>query len=462
VTRRPRLLVVLAVLSAASHTFATGVFEVAQDIGGLSGAGSTEFLGYSELDGKLVGRYLITSYGGDTGGTRDRFHFAYRRMTGALRLSAAFEWVGSPDGSVPAPGSKYGVMIRAAETPDAVNYFTASQKDGALVQMTWRPATGAGSSETQVGASTVPGATRPHRLGIQRVLIGGQIPALESLVDWGRGAGWERVGALQLLPALPEEVLVGVAVGSGNVGDAAQALASDVVYETKAELVGPAPEFPRVPAPAAMASAPAGAPGFKIRTLKALYTEGWGRTEMTKLLDFGCTGPICMGPGLPIPAAEQGERVSAFVNLHDTGGRGAFSADNGFPDESFPGVDPFESPTADPAAGDDDDHLATEVTAIVELTAGYHVFAVNDDDGTIFEVGGIEIGRSAESKGASNTGFVFQVEADGFYPLRARHLEGRGSAELELHEVIKAPDGSWRRVLLGDVAGGGVAVFSAP
>jgi len=460
--RKTTVLVSLGVLVLTSSAFAASVFEFTRDIGFTPGAGSTEFLGYAEIDGKLVGQYLVTGYGGDIWGTRDQFHFAFRKMTGAVRLSAEFQWVGGKYGAIPATWSKYGVMIRASEAQGAVNYYTASRKDESLVQATWRAATGGSSADTQVKANTVPGATRPHRLGVQRVLIGGEIPAIESLVDWGQGAGWERVGTLKIMPVLPDEVLVGVAVGSMNVWDVAQAIASDVVYQTKAELVGPAPEFPLVPAAAAMASAPAGAAGFKIRTLKAMYTEGWNRAEMTKLLDFGCTGPVCLAPGMPVPALESGERVSAFVNLHDTGGRGEFSATNGFADESFPGVDPLESPTADPAAGDDDNNLATEATGIVELKAGYYVFAVNDDDGTIVEIGGVEIGRSAEWKGAGNTDFVFQVEADGFYPLRARHLEGGGGAELELHQVLKGPDGVWKRILLGDVAGGGVAVFSAP
>jgi hypothetical protein len=180
---------------------------------------------------------------------------------------------------------------------------------------------------------------------------------------------------------------------------------------------------------------------------------------MNKLLDFGCTGPLCFAPDMPVPAADEGLRVSAFVNLFDSGDRGAFSVFNGYPDATFPGIDPIELPAADPAVGDDDDVFATEVMAIIRLTEGFHVIGANDDDGTVIEIGGVEIGRSPEWKDASNSDFIFEVEAQGYYTLRARHLTGVGGAGLELHEVVQADDGAWRRILLGDVANGGSAVY---
>jgi hypothetical protein len=436
-----------------------GVFEVAKDIGGAPGAGSTVLLDYVEEGGRLVNQYLITGWGSDIWGTRDQFHLAYRTMTGPVRISACFKWLAGYYGPIPGTWSKYGVMIRASEAENSVNYFMASRKDESLVQTSFRAATGGSSADVQVNKSTVPGATRPYRLGIQRVMLSGVIPVIEFLVDWGQGAGWQRAGNLHVMPLIPDAALVGVAVGSMNGWDVAQAIATDVVYETKAEFVGPAPTLAVVPATAALATV-GNTPGFKIRTLKALYVEGWNRAEMDKLLDFGCTGPVCTGPGMPVPPAASGERVSQFVNLHDTAGRGEFSAANGFPDESFPGVDAFQSPTADPADGDDDNNIATEVTAVVQLTAGYHVFAVNDDDGTIVKIGGVEIGRSGEWKGTSNTNFVFQVEADGFYALNARHLEGGGGAALELHELVFTAPSTYKRILLGDVANGGSAVFA--
>ncbi len=458
-SRRMCLFVSLAALVLAPGALAgVGVFEVTKDIGGAPGAGSTAFVGYTEVDGKLVNQYLVTGYGADIWGTRDQFHFAYRTMTGSVRVSARFTWVGGLYGAVPATWSKYGVMIRASEDQSSVNYFMASRKDESLVQATWRPTTGAACSDTQVKTSTVPGATRPIRLGIQRVMIGELIPVIEQLVDWGQGAGWERVGTLKIMPLIPNEALVGVAVGSMSVWDVAQALATDVVYETNPQLVGPAPAFAMVPATAVLAG-PGAAPGFKVRSLKALYVDGWNRAEMDKLLDFGCTGPVCLGPGMPIPAVpgQTGERVVQFVNLHDTGGRGTFTADNGFPDESFPGVDPLQVPTTDPAAGDDDNTFATEVTAVVHLTAGYHIFGARHDDGVYVTVGGVSVGSADSWDNNAQSKFIFQVEQEGDYALNVRSFEGTGGAELELHEVL--PDGSgFKTILLGDVASGGSAV----
>ena len=171
---------------------------------------------------------------------------------------------------------------------------------------------------------------------------------------------------------------------------------------------------------------------------------------MDKLLDFGCTGPMCTGKGMPIPGTEQGKRVDPVVNLSDTGD-GTFGNNR-----SFPGIDPFQYPTADPAAGDDDNNFATEVLACVKLTKGLHIFGVNDDDGTILKVGGVEIGRSTEWKGTgAPTDFIFEVAKEGWYSLRARHLEGGGGASLEIHEVLM----NGTRILLGDVAAGGSPVM---
>ena len=159
--------------------------------------------------------------------------------------------------------------------------------------------------------------------------------------------------------------------------------------------------------------------------------------------------------GLPPMPGTEGVRVDQFVNLRDTG-NGAFSVDNGYPDKSYPGIDPLEDPAADPAAGDDDDNFGTEILGTIQLTKGLHIIGANSDDGTIIVIGGVEVGRTGEWKGTSNEDKVFEVEADGYYNLRARTLEGGGGASIELHEVLL--DGT--RILLNDVANGGSAVFA--
>jgi hypothetical protein len=203
--------------------------------------------------------------------------------------------------------------------------------------------------------------------------------------------------------------------------------------------------------------------GFVIRTVKATFTEDWDYDQMNKLLDFGCTGPLCMAPGMAIPGTEQGTRVSEFVNLHDSGRRGVFSADNGCADESYPGIDPFESATGAPASSDDDDNFATEILALIHLNAGLHLVGANSQDGAIIEIGGVEIGRTPQWQDASNADFIFAVEQDGYYTFRVRSLAGEGGASLELHELVRNSEGVWRRILLGDVdAGGSLVVVPEP
>jgi hypothetical protein len=199
--------------------------------------------------------------------------------------------------------------------------------------------------------------------------------------------------------------------------------------------------------------------GFVIRTVKARFTDDWGYDEMNKLLDFGCTGPLCMGPGMSVPGVEQGSRISEFVNLYDSGSRGIFNADNGHADESYPGVDPFESPPGEPAAADDDDHFATEILAIIHLDAGLHLIGAHSEDGTVIEVGGIEIGRTGQLRKPANADFIFAVEQEGYYTFRARSFAAESGASLELHELVRDSDGVWHRVLLGDVVTGGSAAF---
>jgi hypothetical protein len=207
---------------------------------------------------------------------------------------------------------------------------------------------------------------------------------------------------------------------------------------------------PQVPASANLGAATSNVPGFLIHTLKAQAPDQMNFAGMNEIFDTG------LWMGLPPDPNANGTRIDVFVNLRDTSSNGAFNEGSGYPDSSFPGIDPLEVPALDPAAGDDDNDFATEVTGSIQLTAGRHEIGANSDDGTIIVIGGVEIGRTEEFKGTSNRDYVFYVEADGFYTLRARSIERGGGAALELHEVLA--DGT--RILLNDVAKGGSAVFA--
>lgn len=444
------LLFALTVLPITVAQAGVGIFEKTEDIPRLGNIGSTQFVGMVDKGGTLVEQYLVTGHGADIWGTQDQFHFAYRTMTGDWRVSADVAWVGKPANS----WAKVGVMIRASNDKKSAMYYSVVPNYvdnwNVLTASQMRTATGASAVDN---GSAVSGKAA-GRLGIQRVLIGGEIPAIESLADFGNG--WERLGSLQLFPAIPDAALLGVFVTSHDTWSTATAKVTDVVYE-RAQMVGAAPAIVDLPAGTVKAgfSAEGRENGFVIRTIKATFTDGWGRAEMDKLLDFGCTGPLCLGAGMPVPGAEEGTRISKFVNLRDSDPGGNFGND-----ESFPGIDLLEVPAQNPAAGDDDNNFATEVLGVIQLKAGMHAIGVNDDDGTIVKIGGIEVGRSGEWKGVSDTNFFFRVEQDGFYTLRARHLEGGGGAALEMFEYVKGADGIWTKVLMGDVANGGSAVVA--
>lgn len=428
--------VIALVLGVSSFAEPVGVFENTQDVGAPPGIGSTIYEGFVWKGDVLTEQYLITAGGHDIWDNSDDFHYAYNTVTGDVRVSANFNWVVRSN-----DWAKYGVMLRETATGPSVHYSMLDRKAQDYAGLQGRTATGGGSSE--FGTAWTKGA---KALAVQRVNVGG-LTMVEGLADFGDGKGWQS-RAIKLVFGMPDEILAGVCVTSHDNNQLVQARAWNVAFEANPTLVG---QFvtPKVPATAALAAPPSNVSGFKIRALKPLVTDGWGYAAMNEILDTG------LYKGLPPMPGTEGSRVSQFVNLRDTG-NGAFSVDNGYPDESFPGIDPYEMPAADPAGGDDDDNYASESLGCIQLTKGLHIIGANSDDGTIIVIGGVEIGRAAEWKGTSNVDFVYEVEADGYYNLRARHLEGGGGSSLELHEVLL--DGT--RILLNDVAHGGSAVFA--
>jgi len=430
--RYVRCVAVVAILAMASTSFAAiGKFQASSDVGTPGdplATGATLFEGFVFRDSKLVDQYVITAGGSDIWGTADHGHFAYRVMTGDVRVSASGEWVIAPDW-----WSKWGVMIRASLDADAVNYYNLIPNNVAgnnRTQFQWRETTGAGSAEMHRNEVA-------QRLGIQRVTVGAYT-LIEGIGDFGNG--WESIGLKLASPELPDTVLVGVASTAHRNNAISQARIWDVQYEKDPALVA---QLPVVPAAAAVPD-PQAPSGFNVRTVKAAGgVELWSFDDMNALLDGN------------LAAEGEGSRQVELVNLYDSGGRGAFSEENGFADETFPFIDTFESPAGDPANGDDENDFATEVTGIIYLTEGLHVIGANSDDGTVVEIGGVQVGATEPLKGPSNRDFFFLVEAEGFYPFRARSFERGGGASLELHEIL--PSGA--RILLNDTAAGGSPVF---
>jgi hypothetical protein len=331
---------------------------------------------------------------------------------------------------------------------------------------------------------------QPNRLGIQRVWCG-PYPVVETLVDEGYGAGWEVISERPILAynlydsslsGNYKNVQIGIAVTAHTTtaGVTTIAEASNVEYlnSEKGDTVNLISKLPTVKNPSPEPCNDRN--GFYIRTvqlgtLPPANADYWNWRTMADLLDNDyideSTNPL-KGPGGPTPWLSGRARVEPYVNLYDSGSRGAFNGTGGgsgmdvdpldaaYKDQSYPRIDPFDqSGTANPVGGDVDTYFATEVTACIHLTAGYHVIGINSDDGTRLVIGDVEI-RTALSRGVYNTDFLFYAEETGWYSLLVQALQITGGGSLELQEVVAdltSPNGL-RRILLGDTARGGSEV----
>ena len=431
-----RLFVLVLLLAAAPSVFGApiGIFGDNQDVG--NGVDNPLGIGYViQVAGN--NNYLIGAGGDDIWNQNDQFHFAYNEVTGNIRVSLHPEWQDSGWND----WAKVGAMLRESTADNSVHYSSLTRKGGGdpwskrgntddSVFFQRRTATGDWSGSTDWWG------VNPERVGMQRIVSGGY-EVVQALVDQGGGAGWQAVGTM--LVDLPDTLLAGVAVTAHDNAWMVQARVEDVQYDYAPGLIG----VTEIPRDAAVQSCGSTQRGFNIKTAKA--PPGWDLNTM----------PYEMGEYLAEngelggdPSLEKGERQEVVVNLHDSGGRFLYGND-----QSFPGIDPFEQPTSDPAAGDDDEQYATLVTGCIELTAGLHAIGGHADDGVLIRIGGVEIGRTASWNSIDD--FLFNVEVAGLYPFRAVMYEQGGGSDLELYEVL--PGGV--RILLNDLAGGGSAVY---
>jgi len=433
-----RLLVIAFVLLLGTQTFGEsfGIFDNAADIGGPKAIGSTVPDGYVTTDGlgSLTQQYLMTGGGADIWGTWDQFQYAYKNVSGDVRVSASFDFVvGNND------WTKFGVMLRDMSADgDAVSYQEVTRKNMDGVFFQGRSSQGAGAAGW--GDLWQAGAVK---LGVQRVNVGG-LNFVEGLVDFG--SGWQLQGTPQIAWNLPDNIGAGVVLTSHDNEWAAQVKVYDVEYSDSPVAYTKLTDFRTITADKALAGQCGDVPGFLVKVAAPLIADGWGWAAAEELLTTGTY------MGLPAAPGTEGEGIYPVVNFRDTG-------DGWFGDNySFPGIDPFEMPAADPAAGTDNDNFGALVTGCVYLTEGLHIIGAYSDDGTIVTIGGVEIGRTGEWQGVTDYQFIFNVEATGWYALQALWIEGGGGASLELHEVLL--DGT--HVLLGDVANGGSPVYQVP
>jgi hypothetical protein len=161
---------------------------VDQDVGTVGGAGSA-------VAGN--GTYVVTGSGADVGGTADAFHFVQQPVQGDFAIVARVATVGA------SARAKAGVMIREGLDADARNAFLAvTPSSGIVFQTRLDPA-----ADTDV--TTDNGFTAPYWLMLTRRL--GMFTAFRS----DDGVTWVQVGEPVAI-AMPDDVLVGLAVTSGN------------------------------------------------------------------------------------------------------------------------------------------------------------------------------------------------------------------------------------------------------
>ena len=431
-------------------------FDAAVDIGANRGIGYTMYQGQNTYAGQTMDEYFITAGGADIWGTADQFHYAYKTVSGDVRM-----WMGYKYQTWDNDWVKVGPMFRDGLANNAIMIYNAVRRgpwDATNLRWSQDRTAFQGRLKTGTGAVSIgaenlkpAGVEKPVFIGAQRVTYKG-LPWIEGLVDWG--TGWQRSGSVILanpilnqpgiiLPVLPDQTKLGVCATSHREWGMSQTWVYGAQYEQNPSFVGPVPVIPLVDNPISVC--PDQRPGFKVRSIKWDNFYGappyWGYAGMNEILDTGSLSGI--------PGIEEGMRLDPVVNLWDSSGRGEFSG-AALPnaDVTYPGIDDYLVNPTDPANGDDDDYVATQILACIQLTPGIHIIGVNSDDGAIVKIGGIEVGRTAEAKGSSNVDFVFEVGTGGCYDLEVRQLEATGGGSVELHEILNL-GGVWTRILLG-------------
>jgi endoglucanase len=139
-----------------------GVFESETEVGDVKLAGATGFDG-------ARGEYRLTGAGFNIWGTADAFHFAWKRATGDVDLSAVVRFVG--EGKV--AHRKAGLMVRASLAADAPYVHAVVHGDG-LLSLQYRETAGGETKEMKASLSAVPARLLLSRRGNEFTLLAGR------------------------------------------------------------------------------------------------------------------------------------------------------------------------------------------------------------------------------------------------------------------------------------------------
>lgn len=200
-----------------------------------------------------------------------------------------------------------------------------------------------------------------------------------------------------------------------------------------------------------VSSAVSTARGFRAKVVKARNDAGLGadtdRAEKQlagTLIDPATSQPF-VNKAAPGPEAD-GSYIVPTINWNQEARGGNNSETGNFRTDSVPGTpDLADQPipgiglaTTGEAAGANDS-IAAEITAWLDLPAGYVKLGVNSDDGfkvSIAEAGnagGVLIQNLSVGKGSSDVPFSFTVPEAGLYPVRLVWYEGGGGANVEFY-----------------------------
>jgi TolB protein len=179
-----------------------GLFEGHQDVGDVKNPGSVSF-------DKATGTYTVAGSGANMWAARDAFHYAWKRVSGNVSLSANIGFVGQGK----EPHRKACLVIRQDLDADSAYVDAAVHGDG-LTSLQFRDSKGDLTHEVQTTLSN------PHRLLIEK-----KGKYVRLYVDTHKG--WEFTGAAVRID-LREPFYVGIGVCSHNADVTESAIFSQV------------------------------------------------------------------------------------------------------------------------------------------------------------------------------------------------------------------------------------------
>ena len=195
-------LLIVAGADGVPATRAVGDFEGHGDVGAITRAGSATF-------DSAAGAYAVTGAGENIWGTKDAFHFVWRKVAGDVLLTADMRFVGEGKNA----HRKACLMVRQSLDADAPYADVAVHGDG-LISLQFRKEKGGPTQEVKSKVKA-PATVRLVRVGDVFTLLAappGMPPAKEAEVTL----------------ALPGPAYAGLAVCSHDAGESETAVFSNV------------------------------------------------------------------------------------------------------------------------------------------------------------------------------------------------------------------------------------------